>query len=181
MRNLIGDWKVKKIEVEEDGSIFVTRARKTEMVRIVAPHFGIGRKGKKVAALAKFVARHSLGEARRLYRFLSTMPRDFIGELPLSFPDHSANSASAIDDDAPMDTATAESWAAIDEADKLDISKAEHAALNRKILLSAIFSVDVDGVIGSLTGRPGRLKIVKSDDVNARLNSRPDTSTTTID
>jgi hypothetical protein len=94
--------------------------------------------------------------------------------------------ASAIDNDPPKDEAIAASWAAIDEADKLDITKAERAALHRKILLSAIFSVDVDGVIGSLTRRPGQpskclLKIVKSDDVNARLNSRPETSTTTID
>ena len=71
--------------------------------------------------------------------------------------------ASAIDNDPPKDEAIAASWAAIDEADKLDITKAERAALHRKILLSAIFSVDVDGVIGSLTGRPGLLKIVKSD------------------
>jgi hypothetical protein len=89
--------------------------------------------------------------------------------------------ASARDNHPIKDTAIAASWDAMGEADKLDLTRAERAALNRKIIVSAIFGVDVDGVIGSLTGRPGRLKIVKSDDVNARLNSRPETSITTVD
>ena len=91
MRTLLGDWKVNKIEVEEDGGIYVTITRNTEMVRIFEPTFGIGRKGKEAAALAKFVARNGLGKARRIYRFLATMPRDFVGTLPLSFPDRSSN------------------------------------------------------------------------------------------
>jgi hypothetical protein len=95
MKTLLGDWKVKKIEVEEDGGIYVTITRKTEMVRIFEPTFGIGRKGKEAAALARFVARNGLGKARRICRFLATMPRDFVGTLPLSFPDRSSNSVSA--------------------------------------------------------------------------------------
>jgi len=84
---------------------------------------------------------------------------------------------SAIDNDP----AIAASWDAIGEADKLDLTKAEALVLRRKIFLSALFSVDVDGVIGRLTGRTGLLKIVKSDDANARLNARPGTTATTID
>ena len=94
---------------------------------------------------------------------------------------------SAIDDDAPMDEAIAASWAALDKADEIAITKAERAVLHRKILFSAILGVDIDEVIDSLTDRPGQprkslLKIVKSDDVYAPTHSRLGTSaTTTID
>ena len=187
MRTLLGEWKVKKIEVDEDGSIYVTRATTTKTVRIIVPNFGIGRKGKKAAALARFVARHGLGNARRLYRLLSTMRRDFVGELPLSFPDCSSNSVSAIDDNAMEKAIAATSLAAIEKADEMAVTKAERAVLHRKIIASAVFGVDLDGVIDSLTDLLGQpricpLKVVKSDDVDALTHSRPETSATnTID
>ena len=172
---LLDDWKVKKIEVEEGGRIFVTAASNTETIRICEPHFGIGRKGRKTADLAKFVARNGLGKARRLYRFLSTMSRDFVGELPLTFPDRSSNSVSAIDDE---DAVISASWDALDKAEEMDITKAERAALNHKIIASAVFGVDIDGVIGSLTRIPGQsrkslLKPVRSEDVDALVLRGP--------
>jgi hypothetical protein len=169
MRTLLGDWNVKKIEVEEDGSIYVTTTTKTETIRIFEPQFGIGRKGKKAAALAKFAARNGLGNARRLYSFLSTMRRDFVGELPLSLPDCSSNMASAIGDDDKAIAAA--SLAAIDKADEMNLTKIERAGLNRKIIATAVFGLDSERVIDSLArllGQPRTclLKVVESDDAD---------------
>jgi hypothetical protein len=71
-----------------------------------------------------------------------------------------------------VDDAIALSWAALDEAEKLDMTKAERAVLNAKIIASAVFGKDFDGVIERLTRRPGQpracpVKNVESDDVVA--------------
>ena len=55
MRTLLGDCNAKKIEVEEDGSIYVTTTTKTETIRIFEPQFGIGRKGFRPISVQRFI------------------------------------------------------------------------------------------------------------------------------
>jgi hypothetical protein len=68
------------------------------------------------------------------------------------------------------DKAITAAFAAMDESDKMALTRAERGAIQTKILLSAILGVDVDGVMDGLTHPPGQssknpLKIVKCNDV----------------
>ena len=43
--------------------------------------FGVGMRGAKSAALAKFASQAGFGEPQQLYRYLAAFPRDFVGRL----------------------------------------------------------------------------------------------------
>jgi hypothetical protein len=51
---------------------------------------------------------------------------------------------------ADEDKAIAASWAALDKADEMALTKPERAAIHRKIIASVVFGADFDGIIDSL-------------------------------
>jgi hypothetical protein len=195
-------WELDTIEVQQDGTITVTLKMGVKMIQFEKPEFGIGHKGARSAALAEFVAQSWGGDAERLYRYYSAISPRFPGRLPSSLlesqfavplamtpvnhnpapekktmkksPKMIPATESAIDDG---DAIIAASWDALDKAEEMAITKTQRATLNRKIITSAVFGIDIDGVIDTLTRRPGQpraclLKSVRGDDVDALLRDQ---------
>jgi len=77
-------WKVAEIEIEPNKGATVKMVLGSETVRLHSPEFGVGRRGRKAAALARFAAKSGLGPVRRLFRFFASLPEDYKG--PLSLP-----------------------------------------------------------------------------------------------
>lgn len=76
-------WKVLAIKALPDNKgvevEFGTEGR--EPIRFRTRKFGIGRRNAKSAALAKFAAQAGFGKPRLLFRYLSILPRDQVGNL----------------------------------------------------------------------------------------------------
>ena len=50
-----------------------------DLIRFRTKRFGVGRRGAKTAALAKFAANAGFGDAVEIYRFLLDLPQDMSG------------------------------------------------------------------------------------------------------
>jgi hypothetical protein len=76
-------WKVRAIKALPDNKgveiEFGTEGR--EPIRFRTRKFGIGRRNAKSAALAKFSAQAGFGKPRLLFRYLSILPRDQVGNI----------------------------------------------------------------------------------------------------
>ncbi len=77
------NYSVKRIEVAASDRIRVTFGDGINVIRRCHRKFAIGEKGAGAAALAKFVAKHRLGHVYRVYRFITGLPKDYRGVLPL--------------------------------------------------------------------------------------------------
>lgn len=76
-------WTVKSVVVlPGDKGVQVTFAvAGRDPIRFRTKRFGVGRRGRRTAALAKFADQAGYGDAEELYRHLCTFPRDFQGPL----------------------------------------------------------------------------------------------------
>lgn len=85
--HFLNAWKVQRIEVLPEN-------RGVEVTLAVAGHdpfsfrtrkFGVGRRGAKSAALAKFASHAGFGDAKCIFDHLCSLPRDTVGGI-LPFP-----------------------------------------------------------------------------------------------
>jgi hypothetical protein len=76
-------YSVKQIDVVASGKVRVTFRNGDLIVRRRHRKFAVGKAGKGAALLARFVAKHRLGHVNRVYRFLTALPEDYRGTLPL--------------------------------------------------------------------------------------------------
>lgn len=76
-------WKVYSIAVlpERKGVEVTLSTGPHDSVRFTTMDFGVGRRGAKAAALARFAASAGFGEPEAIYRFLVDLPRDMTGVL----------------------------------------------------------------------------------------------------
>ena len=75
-------FKVQSISVLPNKTVEVVfQAGDHDPVRFCTRKFGVGRRGVKTAALAKFASDAGFGEAEELYRYLLRTPRDHVGEV----------------------------------------------------------------------------------------------------
>lgn len=76
-------WKVRAIKALPDNKgveiEFGTEGR--EPVKFRTREFGIGRRNAKSAALARFASKAGFGKPRLLFRYLSVLPRDLVGNV----------------------------------------------------------------------------------------------------
>lgn len=76
-------WKVRAIKALPDNNgveiEFETDGR--EPIRFRTRKFGIGRRNAKSAALARFASQAGFGKPRLLFRYLSILPRDLVGNV----------------------------------------------------------------------------------------------------
>ena len=80
-------WAVDNIEILADKRVRVVLATDTGgHQEFVTRKFGVGRRGAKTAALAKFAAKAGLGDVGALYRHFRCLPEDYRGAvLPRRF------------------------------------------------------------------------------------------------
>ena len=76
-------WKVRSIEVlpEKQGVEVIFQVEGHDPVRFRTRKFGIGRRGAKSAALAKFAAQAGYGTVEDVYTFVSGLPSDLVGGI----------------------------------------------------------------------------------------------------
>jgi hypothetical protein len=74
-------WKVRSVVMlpEQKGVEVTFSVTGQDVIRFRTKQFGVGRRGAKAAALAKFVARAGFGDAKEIYRFLLDLPRTMTG------------------------------------------------------------------------------------------------------
>lgn len=76
-------WKVRHIEVlpGNKGVQVEFGIEGRDPVRFRTKRFGIGRRGARSAALAKFAAQSGFGEAEDLFHLIVSLPRDTVGTI----------------------------------------------------------------------------------------------------
>lgn len=81
-------WTVQSVVVlPENKGVQVTLAVEgRDPVRFRTKRFGVGRRGARSAALAKFADQAGFGDGEELYRLICTLPRDFHGPLHWGTP-----------------------------------------------------------------------------------------------
>jgi hypothetical protein len=74
-------WKVRSVVMlpEQRGAEITLSVSGHDLMRFRTKRFGVGRRGAKAAALAKFAACAGFGDAVEIYRFLLDLPRDMVG------------------------------------------------------------------------------------------------------
>jgi len=74
-------WKVRSVVVlpEHSGVEVTLSVTGHDPIRFRTKRFGVGRRGAKAAALARFAARAGFGDAEEIYRFLLDLPRNMTG------------------------------------------------------------------------------------------------------
>lgn len=99
LQQLLPSWKVREILILPNGKgVQVTMGVEGhDPIKIRTKSFGIGKRGARAVKLAKFAADSGYGVPQELYRYLATMPRDFVGdpfpEGPFSQADSPASPA----------------------------------------------------------------------------------------
>ncbi len=81
-QQLLPAWKVREIVVLPDGKgVQVTMSVEGhDPVKLRTRSFGIGKRGARAAALAKFSADSGYGAPDELYKYLASLPREFVGD-----------------------------------------------------------------------------------------------------
>ena len=83
LSQFLNAWKVRSIEVLPDNEgvevEFVVEGH--EPFRFRTRKFGIGKRGARSAALAKFASRAGYGEVEELFRHIVSLPRDTVGGI----------------------------------------------------------------------------------------------------
>jgi hypothetical protein len=79
----LSTWKVKSIvKLPNDGGIEVTfNGENGPPVRFLAADFGVGERGAKSAALARFAAAAGFGDSEDIFEFLTDFPQESPGIL----------------------------------------------------------------------------------------------------
>lgn len=79
----LSTWKVRVIEVlpQNKGVQVKFAVEGRNPVRFRTRRFGIGKRGARSAALAKFADKAGFGDAKDLYRCICALPHDFEGPL----------------------------------------------------------------------------------------------------
>lgn len=77
----LGNWKVRAIEVLPDNrGVQVTMGVDgRDPINFRTRRFGVGRRGARAAALAKFCDQAGYGNAKELFDYFTTLPRTFVG------------------------------------------------------------------------------------------------------
>src|SRR5687768_8169189 len=83
MDQFLRGWKVRSIEVlpKKQGVEVTFQIEGHDPVRFRTRKFGIGRRGAKSAALAKFAAQAGYGTVEALFHYLSSVPTDMVGNI----------------------------------------------------------------------------------------------------
>lgn len=76
-------WQVFRIDVAPDEPTRVTFRHGTTKFCFFTSEFGAGRRGRKSAALARFIARSGLAEVEDVYDFLISFG-DYAGPVPIN-------------------------------------------------------------------------------------------------
>lgn len=81
MDQFLKGWKVRSIEVlpEKQGVEVIFQVEGHDPVRFRTRKFGIGRRGAKSAALAKFAAQAGYGSLEDVFTYVSGLPSDMVG------------------------------------------------------------------------------------------------------
>lgn len=75
-------WRVVSIEIlSEKRGVEVTFQTEGNEVRFRTRKFGIGQRGAKSGALAKFASRAGYGTVETLFHYLSSVPTDLVGNI----------------------------------------------------------------------------------------------------
>ena len=76
-------WKVRSIEVlpEKQGVEVTFQIEGHDPVQFRTRKFGIGRRGARSAALAKFAAQAGYGSVEEVFRYVSGLPGDMVGGI----------------------------------------------------------------------------------------------------
>ena len=75
-------WKVRSIEVlPEKRGVEVTFQTEGNEFRFRTRKFGIGRRGVRSAALARFAAQAGYGSVEEVFRYVSGLPGDMVGGI----------------------------------------------------------------------------------------------------
>jgi hypothetical protein len=83
MDQFLRGWKVRSIEVlpEKRGVEVTFQTEGHDPVRFRTRKFGIGRRGVRSAALAKFAAQAGYGSVEDVFRYVSGLPSDMVGGI----------------------------------------------------------------------------------------------------
>ena len=75
-------WTVESIEiVGDEGARIHLRATDGHITILQTPDFGVGQRGPKAAALARFAEQCGFGSRRDVYEFIWALPEDWNGPL----------------------------------------------------------------------------------------------------